>query len=245
MLDNVVFLSNSIRKSGSSLLFNLQRDLLNALSGRRNCDYSPLEEAGLRHSGGFLPTPEVPKFLRLMNEGKIVFDGPVSIKLHTAVSPQLRDRYVRDDNMFMSMIVRDPLDALMSAMENHRRTGEFVHFDTVENGCRTVNNFFQQIYDTSVGIDEKPIPIVHYLSLKEDPIQTLFDSFHPALRDRITLAAIDHHLDLKNSSKKAAHRLQSGAARRSIEGIPEAERDFVLSTLADFRAKLGYGEKSD
>lgn len=239
MLDRLIFISNSIPKSGSSLLFNLQRDFLLAMAGREACDYSVLEERGIPVKGGFLAAKDISAFANVLSEG-LTPRGPLVLKVHTPVTPALRAAYEAQDTVFMSLCVRDPLDSLLSAMENHRRTGEFVSFKTVEQGCAAVNNFFQSIYDTSTGITAKPVPVVHYTDLKADPAGAVLSSIHPDLFAAIARAIVEQHLDVEASGKKAAHRLQRGGLSRDISEVPAEKQAHVLEALRDFRAKLGY-----
>lgn len=239
MLDSLVFISNSIPKSGSSLLFNLQRDFLLAMAGRKTCDYSVLKERGIPVHGGFIAAKDIPALANALSEG-LETRGPLILKVHTPVTPALRSAYEAQDNIFMSLCVRDPLDSLLSAMENHRRTGEFVNFKTVEQGCETVNNFFQSIYDTSVDISSRPVPVVHYTDLKADPAGAVLSSLHPDLFAAIARAIVEQHLDVEASGKKAAHRLQRGGLSRDISEVSEDKQAHVLDALRDFRAKLGY-----
>ena len=243
MLDRLIFLSNSIPKSGSPLLFNLQRDFLLALAGRNSCDYSVLEDRGIPLKGGYLATKDIRSFVNALSDG-LTPRGPLVLKVHTPVDPYMRAAYEAHDNFFMSLCVRDPLDCLLSGMENHRRTGEFQMFKTLEQGCELVTNFFQSIYDTSVAIETKPVPVVRYTDLKADPVGAVLSSLHPDLFDMVARSIVEQHLDVEASSKKAAKRLQRGGLSRDISEVPKDKQAYVLDTLHDFRAKLGYARQN-
>lgn len=239
MLKNLVFLSNSVPKSGSSLLFNLQRDFLMSVAGRSECDYKTLEGLGFSAKGGFVAARQIPEFVKLVESGVPLSDGPLIVKTHTPLTPELQNAFLTNDNVHISMIVRDPLDVLMSAMDNFKATGEFAQFETLEGGCRAVNNFFQQIYDSTTGL-EKPLPMVHYRALMQNRTQTVLNSFPPAVYNMILHSLFDQHLDVEKSGNKAAHRVQKAQIKRDRDDIPADKLEGVLETLKDFRTKLGY-----
>jgi len=239
MLQNLVFLSNSVPKSGSSLLFNLQRDFLMAVAGRTECDYQTLEGLGVPAKGGFVAARFIPELVKLIESGVPLSEGPLILKTHTPLTPELQNAFLNNDIMHVSMIVRDPLDVLMSAMDNFKATGEFAQFETLEGGCRAVNNFFQKIYDSATGLD-KPLPMMHYRDLMQNRTETVIKSFPPAVYDMILHSLFDQYLDVEKSGKKAAHRVQKAQVKRDRDAIPADKLDEVLDTLKDFRAKLGY-----
>lgn len=239
MLQDLIFLSNSVPKSGSSLLFNLQRDFLLSLSGRTECDYQTVAGLGLSAKGGFMAARHIPAFVKLLERGEPLADGPLILKTHTPLTPELKAAFLANDNLHVSMIVRDPVDVLMSAMDNFKATGEFAQFETIEGGCRAVNKFFQQIYDSTTGLD-KPLPLVHYSELMQNRVETVLKSFPPAVYNMILHSLFEQNLDAEKTGKKAAHRVQKGMAKRDRGDIPADKLEGVLDTLQDFRAKLGY-----
>jgi hypothetical protein len=239
VLDSVIFISNSIPKSGSSLLFNLQRDFIMSLSGRKTCDYSVLEDVGINVKGGFLPNKDIPALIDNVQTG-LSLRGPLILKTHTPMTPALRAFYEANSHVFVSLIVRDPLDTLLSAMHNFRRTGEFANFENFEDGCRTINNDFQSIYDSTLRVTSKPIPIVRYTDLLTDPAAAISASFGPDFLGGVTRADVERQLDIQTSSRKASHRLQRGDLNRGIDEVSERSQEAVLEALHNFRVKLGY-----
>ena len=240
MIENLIFISNSLPKSGSSFLFNLQRQLLLKISGRTECDYGVLKKAGIPIQGGYIQTPHLPKAItHLANSDTET--GPIVLKAHAPISPAIRELFVQHDNVFMSLIVRDPIDILMSAMENHKRTGEFESFSSVESGCQTIMNHFKSIYESCTELG-KEVPIVHYRDLLLDPASTVADSFGTKLNAEIARQYIQKNLDVEFAKKRASHRLQKGSLKRDIEDLPTDQHAVIKQKLGSFREKLGYYE---
>lgn len=238
-LDQIVFISNSIPKSGSTLLCNLQRELFKSLSGHE-MDYSQIEAAGINLKGGFIYPQETVKLASFLASGK-PRKGPWVLKMHTPVYKPLLELFKNDDNIFMSLIVRDPIDVFLSARRNFNRSGEFKEFAEEKAGVTAVNNFFQEIYDTCILAGAfKKLPIVRYDDLLRDRYETVAASLPTELRAFIRGRHLHEMINEKRAENRARHR-RSG----QLDGVEDdAGNEELKARLAveffGFRRKLGY-----
>lgn len=239
-LNNIVLFSNSIPKSGSSLLFNLQRELLCGVAGRNSQDYDFLSEAGISSSGGFIFNSDIPKLAKFLMKREIQ-DGPYVFKIHHPINDALRDLFLSRYNVFISLSIRDPEDVLLSARDNHLKTGEFAEFKNLDSGCDTINGWFQDIYNSCVNTSLlRNIPIVKYEDIIIDNVMALFKSFHIDLFNSVLQSVAKKFLDFDRAYKLASIRFNKpGSDHRN--GFKNSEEfSHYKEKLSAFREKMGY-----
>jgi len=238
-LDQIVLISNSVPKSGSTLLFNLQCEFFKSLSGHE-MDYSQIEAAGINLNGGFVDTRETVKLASFLASGE-PRNGPWILKMHTPVYKPLLELFKNNRNIFMSLIVRDPIDVFLSARRNFNRSGEFKEFSEEQAGVTTVNNFFQEIYDTCVSAGAiRELPIVRYDDLLGDRFETVTASLPTELRAFIQGRHLRDMINENRVETLARHRRS-----RQLDGIEDNAGNKELkarlaSAFFGFRRKLGY-----
>lgn len=239
-LSQVVLISNSMPKSGSSLLFSLQCELLQGLLGRP-LEYNALEAAGIPVAGGFIEPRDISKFVDFVNVGGVT-KGPLLIKTHAVVDGPLLALFTSNPNVFMSTIIRDPRDVFVSARRNYWRTGEFAKFADLDAGIKVVDGFYRDICESSLAAAaHKELPILRYEELMEDRLSVLRASFPKALADRLWNEVFRKFLDVGRAEERAAHRrsqaLDAGySANRDEEKLVRT----VEVCLQGLRQKLGY-----
>lgn len=238
-LKNTVFISNSLPKSGSTLLFVLQRAALNLAAGTTEFNYDTLKERGIEAGGGFVRDPNSDEFIKFIQDD--LTDGPVVIKTHAPIGAKLRALYEEKANLFISLSIRDPLDIVLSAQDNFTRTGEFEAFQNLSDGCDVVNNAYRSIYvSTLTASRNRPIPIVRYTDLLADKAAAVAASFAPELLTLASKEIIDQVVSIQDIEKLAAHRKNVGAAVRDLSSIDSNTLDEIKIKLRAFRHELGY-----
>jgi len=134
----MIYLSASLPKSASTLLYAYTEEMLHA-SGRRNGQAALrrlIQEGRLQGVDTFLEHVRFKEVLYLLWLN--LWNGDVLIKTHAAPGFWVR-QLVRLGLMRASYIYRDPRDVLLSGMDHARRTAEtpmarFQHYDSLENG---------------------------------------------------------------------------------------------------------------
>lgn len=238
--DSLVLISNSIPKSGSTLLFSMQQNFLNAVCGKTIAQHQDLIDAGILAEGGFVRKPHSPEFLNMISN-KNLTGGPYVFKTHTMVNGDLRNTIITSDNVFASLAIRDPLDVFFSARDNFMKTGEFPEFASVERGCETINGYFARIYEASNKTsNKKTVPVVRYDQIVSDPIGAVIQSLHSTIKDNVMRNIAKGYLNMQTAQSGAQKRLNLGTLdRRSIDAQNPAFNE-VSDALSATRRALGF-----
>lgn len=239
--DRLVLISNSVPKSGSTILFSMQRTFLHTLCGRPTADYSTFTKAGVQIEGGYLGKPHAQEFLDLITSPSLT-GGPYVLKTHTQLNADLREAFVKSPNIFVSTAIRDPLEVFFSARDNFLKSGEFPEFAETRNGCDTVVNYFAKIHESSVITSrQKIVPLVRYEQIVADPVGAVVASLHPSIREQVMRRIAEGHLNLAAAAKGATNRLNLGGLGRLAKDRADPDFELVASALAATRQAFGYG----
>ena len=179
------FVSNSIPKSGSSLIYNYQRNLFcNVYSTDMVDSYIRLSELlDIDCLNGFVPPSSIPALEKLlMNAHSFNLISPCVIKTHAPFSLRF-SRFLRSSsNVFSSLCIRDPHQVLKSAIINHRRRPhEFKYFvNPILGSLRITFYYYLSIYksfarSTSVECCDN---IIHFNRLRDSPSSALYRSMN-------------------------------------------------------------------
>lgn len=239
--DQLVLISNSVPKSGSTLLYALQQNFLLSLCGRKAPDFSVFVRAGVQVDGGYIGKPHSREFLSAITSGTLT-GGPYVVKTHTLLNAELRDAILRSPNVFASLAIRDPLEVFFSARDNFRKSGEFPEFSDVGRGCETVSTYFNKIYESSLNTSrQKTVPLVRYEQIVSDPVGAMVGSLHPVLRDQVIRRIALGYLNLDAAVAGATKRLNVGGLDRLSRDRAHPEFAQVETALAATRRAFGYG----
>ena len=239
--DRLVLLSNSVPKSGSTLLFAMQQGFLLSLCGKTRADYSAFTRAGIQIDHGYLAKPQSRAFLDLIADPALT-GGPYVIKTHALLDADLRQVFLRADNVFASTAIRDPLEIYFSARDNFRKTGEFPEFATVMRGCDTVNGHFANIVRAARNTSrDKTVNLVRYDQILSDPVGALLASLHDRIKDQALRKMAGDHLDLGRAALTAGNRRNLGLADRRSRDAADPEFSLAFQSLAATRQEFGYG----
>jgi len=237
-LRNAVLISNSMPKSGSTFLFNLQQSLILKISGTDTRYVRELlPRKGIKSNADFVHNPLQPEFIELITNADLN-DGPYLFKTHCIISGALKKAFLSSDNIFISCCARDPVEIFLSATDNYNKTGEFNDFSTLANGCSIINDYFSKIVTSCKDVSSmKVIPIVKYEDIVSNPIDALIDSLHPALQRLILGKAVSSLVDTSEASSAAINRMNKGVLNRAAsyadQGlIKHLERQLEFSRIA-------------
>lgn len=239
---NLIFISNSIPKSGSTLLFNLQRDFFKLLfkPNAAESTEAELDRLQIDHAKSYIIQPHSHSFIDALMDGKFL-NGPHVLKVHTPFNGSLRDAFLANENVYASLIIRDPVDVFLSAQDNFQKTGEFSEFKDFDSGVRVINNYFEQIYRSIINTGyRKPIPIVRYEDLLNNPIEVISSSFSPELWNRLHPEVIANNIILHRAEHQSIHRKALTQEERIESRAKHPQFNELISSLYDVRAKFGY-----
>lgn len=238
--DRLVLISNSVPKSGSTLLFAMQQNFLLSLAGRRAPDYSAFTRAGVQVDAGYVGKPHSREFLEVITSDALT-GGPHVIKTHTLLNADLREAIVASPHVFASVSIRDPLEVYYSARDNFLKSGEFPEFAELDRGCETVSGYFAKIFESSVNTSrQKAVPLIRYEQIVADPIGALVASLHPLIRDQVMRRIAQGYLNLDAAVQGAAKRLNIGGLDRLSADRANADFPRVAAALAATRRSFGY-----
>lgn len=238
IINNVVIISNSIPKSGSTYLFNLQRSLIEGIIGK-SIDYTPLEKFGIEVIGGFIHAEsddDLADFLHSEPE----LETPLLLKTHTSISDNLAEEFAANDRIFISLAVRNPVDIFQSARRNFFRTGEFSEFANVESGLALLNGFYRSIYERTIDVSQrKLIPIIRYEEIRDNPISALSHSFPLELKELLFENIARKYTDMDQVRSLSAHRLSTKIDQQAGQTSPD-ELELLQRSTQELREHLGY-----
>jgi len=238
--DQLVLISNSVPKSGSTLLFSLQQNFLLSLGGSKTPDFSVFTQAGVQVDGGYIAKPHSREFLSAITSDTLT-GGPYVLKTHTLLNADLREAILGRPNVFASLAIRDPLEIFFSARDNYLKSGEFPEFDDVARGCETVTTYFNKIYESSLNTSrQKTVPLVRYEQIVTDPVGAMIASLHPILRDQVIRRIAQGYLNLEAANAGATKRMNVGGLDRLAADRARPEFATVEQALAGTRRAFGY-----
>lgn len=238
--DRLVLISNSVPKSGSTMLYSMQRTFLHAISGRTAADYSAFTNAGVPVDGGYVGKPHSREFLDVITSPSLT-GGPYVLKTHTLLNADLREAFVKSPNIYCSMSIRDPLEVFFSARDNFFKSGEFPEFSETQSGCDTVVNYFAKIHDSAVTTSrQKIVPLVRYEQIVTDPIGAVVASLHPSIREQVMRRIAEGYLNLATAAEGATKRLNVGGLGRLARDRAHPDFEQIASALAATRQAFGY-----
>ena len=232
------FISNSLPKSGSSLMFNYQRLLLQKLySTDFRLSYMMLSRMlGKDCMNGFIP-PSCIKELEniLMNKEKLELISPSIVKTHAAHTTRF-SKYIRESNdIHSSLCIRDPHEILISAMINHKkRPQEFKYFSNpILGSLRITSYYYQKIYRSfaRTATNCNKTNLIHYEVLKKDPQEALFKSMENLLLmnlhntdeiqfKRQAIAMVKEIVSSSEVHNRVRYRITSTKDKRSYRLLP-------------------------
>ncbi|WP_418595894.1 sulfotransferase domain-containing protein [Ponticoccus sp. (in: a-proteobacteria)] len=236
----LVLISNSIPKSGSTFLFELQKSfLINSLQDFV-CPGGGDYPDDLEFTADYLHNPDADSFLRYIEEND-KRAGTSIVKVHRIVSKGLCDQIVKNPCVYMSLVVRDPIDIYLSARDHFRRNGEFSEFGRPQTGVGIVNGYFSRIFDSVQEISTREkVSVVKYEDIILDPIDALRQSLPSSVVEDLSNKEVERRLDLEEVKRRSSFRVNPDRKSRDDRFESDAERGFVVLGLQDLRVRMGY-----
>jgi hypothetical protein len=240
-LKDIVLISNSMPKSASTYLYNMQRSFLSTVSGCPLTDGTdPKNAPPIAMEQGYVKDPQGDEFIDFITQKDHV-SGPLVFKTHTTITGRLRNAFLNNANIFISTAVRDPVEIFLSARDNFKNTGEFPEFEELNSGCEVINSYFKDIAISSLQANEtKVLPIIRYEQIVSNPIGALIESFAPQIRIKTLCMIAEQKLDLEWATHKSSNRAGKMLVKRFDPTKPSLEEAHLVEKLSELRTLLGY-----
>jgi hypothetical protein len=231
----MIILSNSIPKTGSTLLANYQEDILGVSKVKSG-------QAALRSSfnGRFIENPLIHLLFNLSRiESK---HGSVVVKCHWRPSLYL-DLYCRFQNVRMTMMYRDPRDMILSMIDHGNRSrkskdpsGGFRDcVDVFQLIPRTVKFMKRQQYFESKDY----VHNVKYEDMMSDPL-TVLQKMVAFLEWKVKDESLKEIIELRDKSKKTSWNFNKGTTQRWKDEMNQEEKDACLEAFEPHLRRLNY-----
>ena len=231
----MIILSNSIPKTGSTHLANLQEDILNhskVINGQ--------ETLRTNYKGRYIDGPSIKVLFDLFKIN--LLKGSMVVKCHWSFSRPL-DLFCRLSNTKMTMTYRDPRDMILSMIDHGNRTRDGKYSSGAFSDC---NNIIQLIPRTvkmmesfQIWQSRSYIHCIKYEELMSDKYNVLKEMiafFQWDFKDNELKKIIESH----EKSKKSSHNFNKGTTERWREEMNQNEKDACLKAFKPYLVGLDY-----
>lgn len=231
----MIILSNSIPKTGSTLLANFQEDILKSLKKRNGQESLRAKYMGRYISG---PSGSV-----LWNLARINIQyGSLVVKCHWVPSAKL-DLFCRSFNVRMTMSYRDPRDMMLSMIDHGRRTREGKDPSGAFADCKNIIDLIpktlKMLDNFNVWKSKKHVHCVKYETLMTDKHKTLKEmvSF---LGLKVEDSIIDRIIKERDKNKHTSWNFNKGTTERWKTELNDLEKEACKTAFKQHLIKLGY-----
>lgn len=254
-IKKVILISNSVPKSGSTLLFEYQNQLFQKAFASLPSD-KLLGMSALDNIGGFVNLQKS-NFLDIIRNPNYAI-GPVVIKTHFVPTAEILDEISKNRHVFMSLAVRDPVDVFLSARDNFHKRGEFSEFESTNQGVDVINRYFSEIYSYTLSLNKKydelglsdfRVNPVKYEDIVGNTPLALINSLPVQLRSMISkkllsegssLDRVFESFSFEDIKVNTQHRLQFGGQKRDYSSVDPNLITFLKSELRETALLFGY-----
>ncbi|MCF1190808.1 sulfotransferase domain-containing protein [Mangrovimonas sp. AS39] len=234
----MIILSNSIPKTGSTLLANYQEDILNK-SSKKSGQHKIISNYGGRYI-------EHPTKKDLINFFLIdLLHGSFVIKCHWNYD-KLMDIYCHLPNVKITMTYRDPRDMILSMIDHGERTRQGKDSSGAFADCYTVNDMIprtvQFMENLKVWNKKSGVHLIRYEDLVSQPFDVLkrMNLFFNLALDEGVLKGI---IDFRNDIKSESHNFNKGTTERWRTEMNKEEKEACLNSFEQYLRWLNYDLK--
>ena len=246
----MLLLSNSIPKSGSTIMFSLQKSFLEAVMGM-NCVPEDKKVRDYEIAGGYVLRPSSTGFAKYARKISAEEGSTFILKAHAILNGKIGEAFLESKGFHASLCVRDPLEIYYSARANYQKTGEFQEFADVDSACNMIDTFFRKIFQSSWNKKkEKDVRIVKYETIVQHPEQALMMSLPPEIleiaKERYSgkptsdLEVVASFTNLDDANRMALSRFNVGKVGTAKDFSSEADYEYIKRRLEEFREILRY-----
>lgn len=231
----MIILSNSIPKTGSTHLANLQEDILNQSKVRNGQQL--LRDT---HKGRYIANSSNRVLLNLYKIN--LLKGSVIVKCHWGFKKEL-DFFCSVSNTKMTMTYRDPRDMILSMIDHGNKTRKGLDPSGAFSDCYNVIDLIPRTLKMLETLEEwqskKYVHCIKYEDLmfdKYNVLKTMVEFMHLKVEDDNLKKIIQAHENAKNKT----HNFNKGTTARWKEEMSKAEKEACLKAFEPFLRKLDY-----
>ncbi len=231
----MIILSNSIPKTGSTLLANFQEDILSSL-GRTN-GQNTLRD---KYNGRYIEYPSWAVLLNLASINRRY--GSCVVKCHWAPSAKL-DLFCQSLNVKMTLTYRDPRDMILSMIDHGKRTREgndpSGSFADCTNVIDLIPRTLKMVENLDLWTRKRFVRSVRYESLMADTHNTLKEvvSF---LGWKVEDSIIEDIINERDKIKHRSLNFNKGTTQRWKTELDDSEKEVCKLAFNQHLIKLGY-----
>lgn len=231
----MILLSNSIPKTGSTLLASYQEDMLEA-SGIR----SGQDALRLAFGGRFLPKPTGPVLVSLARTSFL--RGSLVVKCHWPFERRLHV-FCQLLKVRMTFAYRDPRDMILSMIDHGERTrnggdpsGAYSHCISVEG---VVPHVLAMMESFRIWKHRKYVRPVRYEDLVSNPVDVL-DGINAFLGWKLERTRLIEMVEQRERNKVSSHNFNKGTTERWKTEMNSAQKDLCRKRFEPYLVELGY-----
>ena len=231
----MIILSNSIPKSGSTLLANYQQDMLSRSKVRSG-------QATLKsdYKVRFIKTPTKSILLNLFRIN--LLNGSIVVKCHWAFS-KILNFYCRFLDVRMTMTYRDPRDMILSMIDHGNRTrngkdpsGAFADCNNIIDLIPLTVKLMEQLQTWQ---SKEYIHCIKYEDLMTDQFNVLKE-MNTLFRWNLGDDSLREIIELREKSKNTSHNFNKGTTERWKKEMNEVEKSACLEAFKPYLNRLNY-----
>lgn len=233
----MIILSNSIPKSGSSLLHRYTMDITYGRIGAASPAFllEKIRSGEFPGRGGFVSdiSKEILEALITLSDNQ-----KIVVKTHAKYIPEFKD-YINSGELMITYIIRNPIDCLLSAMDNYERTKytsrpEFEDFKNLNSGLKRIKIFCRNALQ---WINRDKVLIIKY----EDFIPNHKNVIRQCC-DYLSLNTDDVFIDrmIEYHDKNKNPRYNTGKVNRYKEEMSKEVFNICKNELGSLLGDLGY-----
>lgn len=231
----MILLSNSIAKTGSTLLANYQDDILKKLDVR-----SGQSKVWTSYKGRYIDIPNKTRLLKLLIWNQLY--GSFVIKCHWSNQKTL-NLFCKLSNVKMTMTYRDPRDMILSMIDHGGRRRKGSDASGAFADCVSVVDVIPRTVKLMERLKEWQtkghINFIRYEDLMTDPFKVLKNMIL-----FLNWELSDHNLieiiNFRESTKMKSHNFNKGTTERWKKEMTQLEKDACLKAFKPYLEWLKY-----
>lgn len=231
----MIILSNSIPKTGSTILASYQEDMIEV--SKRTSGQEVLRS---RFGGRYIPRPSNSVLANLVKTD--LLHGSLVVKCHWPFTTRL-DIFCRLFNVRMTFSYRDPRDMILSMIDHGERSRNGQDPAGSFSDCLTIRDLIPR----TVGMMEslkmwkknKYVLPIRYEDLMSNPVDILED-INSFLGLSIERDALNDIFVQRNKDRASSHNFNKGTTERWKTEMNEDEKDECRESFKPYLIGLGY-----
>jgi hypothetical protein len=231
----MIILSNSLPKTGSTLLAHYQEDILREL----NIYHGQTRLVG-KFGGRYIDIPTKKKLLQLfyLNLGR----GSLVVKCHWR-QDKLLNFALTLPHVKMTVCYRDPRDIILSMIDHGERTRKGLDPSGAFSECYEVSDLIPRAVDLMKQLEEwrsqKNVHLIRYEELVSDPAKAI-EEMSTFLNLSIDSRIIEKIILKRESIKKGSHNFNKGTICRWRSEMSPQQQKECLSALKPYLVTFDY-----